>query len=135
MAHFGKPVSVRLLLTTVKGFSSKGLIVKRSTKQNFFQPSVGCGNDLISPFSYVSKKMFQMLPVMSLSYWVVTCVLLWVSGVREGQKPSLRIPCPFSDVLVSSRRQVTSVERLAWKLSKFSKTPCFFFLQGSNALS
>lgn len=51
VAHLWKPVSVRLFLTTVKSFSGKELIVKRSTKQNFFQPSVGHGNGLKRPFS------------------------------------------------------------------------------------
>ena len=51
MAHIGKLVSIRLFLTVVKSFSSKELIVKRPTKQNFFQPFVGHGNSLVSQFS------------------------------------------------------------------------------------
>lgn len=43
--------SLQNILAAVKSFSSKELTVKRSTKQNFFEPSVGHGTSLIRQFS------------------------------------------------------------------------------------
>lgn len=45
-----KLVSLRLFLAAVKSFSSQELIVRRSTKQDFFELSVRYGTSLIRQF-------------------------------------------------------------------------------------
>lgn len=135
VAHIGKPVSSCFLPLWRVFLVSNWL--SRDQQRKFL--SAFCGT-----WKWLDKTIFTMVLFIKRcclwSLWVIGgwhVFLLQVSGVRKGQQPSLRIPCP------SPMFQSTPGDKWqAWRgwlgNSNFSRTPCFFFPQkgkssGSNA--
>lgn len=110
-----KLVSLRLFLAAVKSFSSQELIVRRSTREDFFELSVRYGNNLIRQFFQNGALYNEFLPAMPLSYWELTCVSLCMhirgGGLSESQLENLQFLLQCSVSLRSLLRQSGLVDK------------------------